>query len=104
MVHYPHLKVQPADHTLQSEVPRQLFVFALFGVSGLAADVTRSHQNKTHISNTPRRQLLDYTSTSMKTSLLSSVLCTTNLVHLIRQIPWTVSVAVACGSSFCSAQ
>lgn len=96
-VHYLHLEVQPADHTLQSEVPHQLFVFALFGVSGLAVDVKLSHQNKTQITNTPRKCLVDYRSTSMKTSLLSSVLGMANPFHVIRWIPWTVSEAVACG-------
>lgn len=56
-----------------------------------------SHQNKTQINNTPRKRLVDYRSTSMKTSLLSSVLCMANPFHLIRQIPWTVSEAMACG-------
>lgn len=53
-----------------------------------------SHQNKTQTNNTLRKWLVDYTSTSMKTSRFSSVLCTANLFHLIRQNPWPVSVAV----------
>ena len=69
----------------------------LFWSRGLAVDVKRFCQNNPQTHNAPRRWLVDYKSTSMKTSLVASGLRTANLLHLIRQIPWTVLVPVPHG-------
>lgn len=69
----------------------------LFGGKGLAVDVKHFCQNNPQTNNAPRRGSVDYKNTSMKTNLVASGLRTANPLHLIRQIPWTVSVPVPHG-------